>query len=573
MAELRARPALSGSWRWCPRCQFKFKVPSVAEAEHLVEMRRAAGEYAFRDTSQPPPEYVSVRCRVCGTAIDATLEQVGQEIACPDCGTLATVTPPPPPSPKPPPAPICEEIYELCEGVNQPDASHKLVYQTYLRVVCPTCGSSILATLDQVGEEVVCPDCLHFATVPPPAEPKKPPSPSGVEHRRDDEYTLAPGVDQPAPLATAEINVRCPHCQTLLPATIDQVGTEIVCHDCGKTLLVPERNVPTSPLPPEHSLSDEFAVGTAIVLPEYRHVKDYRTLDVDRGAGRTQSSPTEDEGSVGQAQGSSTTENRAASEPARDDTADGASGADREDDDSLPPKPLAADLMRFLFQEGVWQRWLALSATVVPLALYWALAASVGMALAAFAIVATLFWVVPAAAIVLAVVDDTSAGADRVEHWPEAIVGDWLLHVLLIFNSLGAAVFAGRILRGIVREYGGLDIGLIYPLVTHLAFPILLLSMMETGSALNPYSPPVWRTVRSAWKEWAAFYIRSALVLGATWAAAVGVYGLGGLWGAAFVTPLLVAAAFLYARLLGRLGWQAQRIARKQAAEESERTA
>lgn len=41
------------------------------------------------------PKYVPVECGLCGTLMQATLEQVGQAIACPDCGK-STVVPPPP---------------------------------------------------------------------------------------------------------------------------------------------------------------------------------------------------------------------------------------------------------------------------------------------------------------------------------------------------------------------------------------------------------------------------------------------------------------------------------------------
>jgi len=567
MADLKARPVHAGTRRTCPRCQFVLKVPSAEEAERLAALRKAAGEYAFWDVdgvALQDRQYVSLRCRLCATKIDATLDQVGQEITCPDCGTMAIVPPPAAAAEKPAAvAPRVDEEYAICEGLDQPDASHQLVYQKYLRLACKRCGTRMLATLDQVGREIVCPDCELPAIVPAPVEPaESPPDAAADEVRRHDEYVLAAGVDQP-PAGVAYVKLQCPHCQTRLPATLDQVGTQVICPDCGTTVMVPAPKAPAPVLPAELDRAAEYGTGAAIVTPEYRHVEDYRYVEGYVGTrARSEKTGGEVKPPARRKAGDVVEEKPAAPQAAQ----------------SQPPhRPFVVGTVSLLVQDGVWQRWVGLSAAAMVIVLLLATGIDLvsrpagpwadawpwilGMALIATSGLLGIVWSAPAAAIWLAVVQETSEGADRIEQWPEAVFVDWMLGVLFLFNSLGLSTFAGVMLRGALREYAGVEFWPAAPLFILATFPILLLSMLESGSALNTVSWPVWRSIPLAWWAWLVFYLESALVAAAGGTLAAAAMKLAGPWGLALVTPLLLALALVYARLLGRLGWACQSLA------------
>jgi len=393
----------------------------------------------------------------------------------------------------------------------------------------------MLGTLDQVGQKITCPDCHTLTIVPPPAQRPKPPP--AVEIDRHDEYGVAAGLDQPAAGATY-VKVQCPHCQTRLPATADMAGQQIVCPDCGTTTRVPEPTEAPSRGPPRRVVAEEYGVGEAIVTPEFHHVEDYR-----RPEPKPQAPALE-----------------AAVEPPEPPPARRLS----------PRWAFVSGVLNFPVYDGVWQRWVALSTAAVPVLMVLAAGISLAlkpvgsggdapqvfaaMALIACSGVATLVWIAPAAAICLAVVQETAEGNDTIEHWPEAVYLDWMLSVLFIFNSLGAATFGGV---GVRRLLIALDWPSwpAVPATVILTFPILLLSMLETGSALNPASTPIWRSLLGARWAWGLFYLETTLLVAAGVALTASAFVWAGLWGVALAAPVLMAGVLVYARLLGQLAW------------------
>ena len=104
-------------------------------------------------------------------------------------------------------------------------------------------------------------------------------------------------------------------------------------------------------------------------------------------------------------------------------------------------------------------------------------------ALAAVGAVATALF---ASVSALTIVRTTAMGQDKLDQWPEPTLVDWLLQALYILNSLtlsllptllGLAVLGGQS----AVAWAGLAL---VPLV----FPLILLSMLEEGSAMVPYS-------------------------------------------------------------------------------------
>ena len=92
----------------------------------------------------------------------------------------------------------------------------------------------------------------------------------------------------------------------------------------------------------------------------------------------------------------------------------------------------------------------------------------------------------------------------------------------------------------------------------YLFFPVVQLSVLETGALSNPFSVPIIKSLSTEFLLWATFYVTSfAIAL----PVAIMIEAL------TFETPFLVLlvcgtawafAAFMYYRLLGRLAWACQ---------------
>lgn len=89
----------------CPDCGTHNRVPPAAAPAQPFQPRYTGDEYALREVDDPATRaaaagFVKFNCGTCSTLLDAPLNQVGKQVACPDCGTWCVV-PPPPPAPPP----------------------------------------------------------------------------------------------------------------------------------------------------------------------------------------------------------------------------------------------------------------------------------------------------------------------------------------------------------------------------------------------------------------------------------------------------------------------------------------
>ncbi len=102
---LYGRPDQVGKKVKCPDCGALSIVPPPPKPKPKNMPAALEGEqYELWDVDSQPlsseliaaqPKYVAVKCRKCGTLMYATEKQVGQQIACPDCGTKHVVPSPP----------------------------------------------------------------------------------------------------------------------------------------------------------------------------------------------------------------------------------------------------------------------------------------------------------------------------------------------------------------------------------------------------------------------------------------------------------------------------------------------
>lgn len=168
---LKAPPTLAGSRTRCPYCQTMIEVPRQSPNRHVADVYPLqTGDSSALDDQ---PEYVLVICPVCHARMHPETSQIGRQAICPDCGTATTVERPPAPPPKKPPR-TADEIGEYPLATETPATPKRIPAseQEYVAVVCSLCHTRMLATADQVGSKMTCPDC-GTATVVPPMPPRR----------------------------------------------------------------------------------------------------------------------------------------------------------------------------------------------------------------------------------------------------------------------------------------------------------------------------------------------------------------------------------------------------------------
>ncbi len=241
--------------------------------------------------TSPGDSSVSYLCPQCQTQLTAKAADAGQRHACPKCGKLAKVPGVP---------------GRRTDGGTGAAADASEASATPRRgianipLICPLCGTRMYATKEQVGQLMVCPDCLESVAVPdlspPPRKPSAaPPQPStttaaaagppgpvappvaGSDKEDDDDLKLSEPVELPRhrsvskqlaelldeqedaspgrracdatasspPSAAAkrpqpggEFTAKCPVCDTLIYVTQEDVGQQRTCPDCFSPMVI-----------------------------------------------------------------------------------------------------------------------------------------------------------------------------------------------------------------------------------------------------------------------------------------------------------------------------------------------
>ncbi len=126
---LRAPASQAGRKMRCPKCQADFDVPAASNFQPATRSVRGAASSARPGGQSPPVKKQSaprdvpnipVVCKVCNTRMYARRQQIGQRLACPDCGTMCTVAPPPPAVKKTQAAPDAGDELELEPAAARP---------------------------------------------------------------------------------------------------------------------------------------------------------------------------------------------------------------------------------------------------------------------------------------------------------------------------------------------------------------------------------------------------------------------------------------------------------------------
>jgi hypothetical protein len=220
----------------------------------------------------------------------------------------------------------------------------------------------------------------------------------------------------------------------------------------------------------------------------------------------------------------------------------------------------------FPFRGKVWSRWALLAMGFTLLLLIGALAHWLSQGDPARLVVRLVLLGLPslwifvwsasyAAVLGLAIIEGTAAGNDRIESWPEPNWRDWMLPFIATLWIAGLSASAGY---GAARllELASVPVPGAMAAFGLALFPVLVLSALESGQVLFPFSVPVLRSMVSWWWAWGLFELLAAAILAAPPATGWVLFRFSPMAAALVAGPALAASILIYARLLGRLGWR-----------------
>lgn len=191
-----------------------------------------------------------------------------------------------------------------------------------------------------------------------------------------------------------------------------------------------------------------------------------------------------------------------------------------------------------------------------------------GLTMAAYAMRLSVCWVVTFAVCYLsgcflAIVEGTANGWDEITEWPG---GDWRDYLMSLRYPVGMLILAALV--GTVAHWITFRVSWAVPLAAgFLVYPFFLLSAMESGSVAGFFSRPILQSYADCWRDWAVVYGISGAMLAGWLGWAFWFFPYETFFVAALSGPIVAAILFIYARLLGRLAWQAQEAAAKREAD------
>jgi hypothetical protein len=232
-----------------------------------------------------------------------------------------------------------------------------------------------------------------------------------------------------------------------------------------------------------------------------------------------------------------------------------------------PDYPFLSGVFNFPFYGSSWPRWLGLTAGTALV--YYLVANAVASArfggaelffsliFATMAGSAALLLIVFEAVAVLAVVQDTAAGADEVEGWPDFNFVEWAGQAFYFINALAFSAAPGFLLASVTDSLGPWRWAA--PAITAaLLYPIVLLSQLDGMSPFSILTPGVIKGALKSPSAWMAFYGVSLGTIAAA-AAICWVTVKAAAWDgpvAAIVLATVTTTALLVeSRLIGRLAW------------------
>ena len=259
----------------CPACFVERTIPDKSVATPGDNQLYGVNE-TVHDTQEiiRKQSLVSFSCKVCRTNLAVSTDLVGQTTVCPDCETV-NIVPEPQAKEQPimPSEPV--EIYGIA-GFGDGTADHE--NDSLFSVQCPLCGTMLYASDEQIGTSLKCPEC--YRDVPVRGRPEKPVKEEFVAKVYEGSSTYELSDANQLPPDTQFVPVICSLCYTRMYATVEQIGQEKECPDCGKM------NPIKSAVKEEMKTAAElflpvngYGIGEVVERPKMRVGVDYRTVE------------------------------------------------------------------------------------------------------------------------------------------------------------------------------------------------------------------------------------------------------------------------------------------------------
>jgi ribosomal protein S27E len=486
----------------------------------------------------------------------------------------------------------------------------------YLRFPCPDCGATQKVLPAQVGTEIRCTECPAVIVVPTLSELTA--SDRAINHRAKKPGKRLPTRAPEAPKPTApprEVNVIhghlisfiCPKCQTMMRAPEDELGHTIMCPTCYSPVVVggEKHRKPIKPEPhvlvledagdDDYRLSEEEASHAAppVLAISNGDEDEYRLSEEEDRPPPSRLPPVletaaEDEPDWGlESEWPRPKPHEPKAAPRRPGPAEPMTDLDlqpRHDRPSLeerlaevakanytdtgpPHHPFLAGVFGFLFYSSSVKAWAGLSFGTILVYYLTTNAVASGLRgggdlfysliFAMMAAAAGLLLVMFQAVAMLAIVQDTAAGNEEVEDWPDFIFVDWVGQAFYVLNAAAFSALPGFLAAAALGYSGPLRVGLTAISFAAL-FPVMVLSQLDGGSPFSLFTPGVLKGAIKSPLAWGAFYVVSLVVLAA--AAGLGWLTLrlvswSGIPAAVVLGILLATTLLLESRLIGRLAW------------------
>jgi len=385
--------------------------------------------------------------------------------------------------------------------------------------VCSGCGKQVRAPMAQAGRRVRCPHCRGTVELPGMLNSPVPPA--------------SPSTEVPAD----RLLVACPDCEARFYARLEHAGRPTRCGKCGKIFEIPRAELSTSPA----AESEAFGLSPF----ELGEDADGYSLSAPAAPRRVALEFPEEPRAI----------------------------RERIAPDAAPRSTYFSGVFDFPFRGDAVSRWFSLTLlltllgglSVTALMFVTGSEGSMGVVGAGFLGLAAMWAFILAAGFgsscATVILEDTAAGSELVGNWPEADWRGWLYAWLPFFYIVFLAMVAGyglRLLLALVPGEGYWLLNLVAFLVLPgVLFPILLLSGMEGGSMLVPWSAPILLSLFRRPASWLVFYLLSgALTVALLLPTVLVALFLHPLVALVYFAPVAAAAIFIYARLLGRLAWR-----------------
>jgi DNA-directed RNA polymerase subunit RPC12/RpoP len=401
-----------------------------------------------------------------------------------------------------------------------------------MRITCPSCGGKVKLPPYQAGQRCGCPRCGAEIVVPGPDNTSAVETPRATATGNADEAAQAPAAEA-APRATAKrtavsyedvYGISCQVCQTRLHVRPHQAGTSIKCPDCFSQVLVPpapkRRQLPQAARP---LAQDDPSVGSPTgVQTETQKLLEKARAELER-----------------------------------------AEAQEREES----PDRFTEGLFDFLIdvRSAVWLAVLAYWFSVAMWLTRWAMSLQIpeaGLAVLSqtlslivglFAVGLLLSFLVATAAWGWALVRDTSEGLRKIARWPGVNVLAWDRDLRYVLGAGIVAAFPGALV-GVLLGWIAIKGLMLYTAAATFAglFPLVLLSMRQSGSVTVPFSEGAWGSIADHPAPWNLTYLMTIVLV------ILGLFGTvtaiqhGGLLGLAGALLMAFCMA-LYFRTVGRL--------------------